>query len=94
MVDAYTGQVTFYVVDDEDPILRAWRSAFPDLFTPFSEMPDELADHLRYPEDLFRVQTDVYSKYRIDPGAVLPARWQRMVGRSSTGVVADFQHRQ
>jgi len=67
VVDAYTGQVTFYVVDDEDPILRAWRSAFPDLFTPFSEMPDELADHLRYPEDLFRVQTDVYSKYRIDP---------------------------
>lgn len=67
VVDAYTGQVTFYVVDDEDPILRAWRSAFPDLFTPFSEMPDELADHLRYPEDLFRIQTDVYSKYRIDP---------------------------
>jgi uncharacterized membrane protein (UPF0182 family) len=66
-VDAYTGEVTFYIVDDEDPILRAWRSAFPDLFTPFSEMPDELAEHLRYPEDLFRIQTDVYSKYRIDP---------------------------
>jgi uncharacterized membrane protein (UPF0182 family) len=67
VVDAYTGDVTFYVVDDEDPILRAWRSAFPDLFTPFSEMADELAQHLRYPEDLFRIQTDVYSKYRIDP---------------------------
>jgi uncharacterized membrane protein (UPF0182 family) len=67
VVDAYTGDVTFYVVDDEDPILRAWRSAFPDLFTPISEMADELAEHLRYPEDLFRIQTDVYSKYRIDP---------------------------
>ncbi len=66
VVDSYTGEVTFYVVDDQDPILRAWRGAFPDLFTPLSEMPEELQQHLRYPEDLFRIQTDVYSKYRID----------------------------
>ena len=65
VVDAYTGDVTFYVVDPEDPILAAWQSAFPDLFTPVSEMPDELKNHLRYPEDLFRVQTEVYSKYQI-----------------------------
>ena len=67
VVDAYDGTVTFYVMDDEDPILRAWRSAFPDLFTPFEEMPDTLRHHLRYPEDLFRVQTDVYSKYQLAP---------------------------
>ncbi len=67
VVDAYTGEVTFYVVDEEDPILRAWRSAFPDLFTPLAAMPAELKEHLRYPEDLFRVQTDVYSKYQIPP---------------------------
>ena len=67
VVDAYSGEVTFYVVDDQDPILSAWRGAFPDLFTPLSEMPEELQDNLRYPEDLFRIQTDVYSKYRIDP---------------------------
>jgi uncharacterized membrane protein (UPF0182 family) len=67
VVDAYTGVVTFYVVDEDDPILQAWRGAFPDLFTPLSEMPEELREHLRYPEDLFRIQTDVYSKYRIDP---------------------------
>ncbi len=42
-------------------------SVFPDLFTDFSEMPDELRSNLRYPEDLFRVQTDRYSKYRISP---------------------------
>jgi len=65
VVDAYTGEVTLYVVDDADPIIKAWQSAFPDLFTPFAEMPDELREHLRYPEDLFRVQTDRYSKYRI-----------------------------
>jgi len=67
VVDAYSGDVTFYVIDDQDPILRTWRSVFPDLFTPRDEMPEELREHLRYPEDLFRVQTDVYSKYRIDP---------------------------
>ena len=67
VVDAYTGEVTFYAVDDEDPILRAWRKAFPDLFTPREEMPAELQEHLRYPEDLFRVQTEMYSKYQIAP---------------------------
>ena len=66
-VDAYSGDVTFYVVDDADPILGAWRSAFPDLFTPGEEMPSELREHLRYPEDLFRVQTDLYSKYQLEP---------------------------
>ena len=67
VVDAYTGDVTFYVVDDEDPIVRAWQGAFPDLFTPFADMPSDLAEHLRYPEDLFRVQTEVYSKYQVEP---------------------------
>ena len=67
VVDAYTGDVTLYVVDPDDPIIQAWQSAFPDLFTSFDEMPDELREHLRYPEDLFRVQTDRYSKYRIAP---------------------------
>jgi uncharacterized membrane protein (UPF0182 family) len=59
VVDAYTGDVTFYVVDDTDPIVRAWQSAFHDLFTPIDKMPEELRQHLRYPEDLFRVQTEL-----------------------------------
>ncbi len=66
VVDAYDGSVTYYINDEEDPIVKAWASAFGDLFTPRSEMPTELRDHLRYPEDLFRVQTDVYSKYQLD----------------------------
>ncbi len=69
VVDAYTGDVTFYMVDDDDPILDVWSSAFPDLFTPGDEMPAELREHLRYPEDLFRVQTDLYSKYQVEPEA-------------------------
>jgi uncharacterized membrane protein (UPF0182 family) len=67
VVDAYDGTATFYVIDDEDPVISAWWSAFPDLFTPLDEMPMELREHLRYPEDMFRIQTDVYSKYRLEP---------------------------
>ncbi|MGB1820077.1 MAG: UPF0182 family protein [Ilumatobacteraceae bacterium] len=64
-VDAYTGDVKFYVLDGDDPIISAWQGAFPDMFTPVTEMPNELREHLRYPEDLFRVQTELYSKYQI-----------------------------
>ena len=66
-VDAYDGTVTNYVIDDDDPVIAAWQAAFPSLFTPLDEMPAGLREHLRYPEDLFRIQTDVYSKYRLDP---------------------------
>jgi hypothetical protein len=66
-VNAYTGEMSFYLMDTEDPIIRAWASAFPKLFTPKEEMPSGLRDHLRYPEDLFRVQTAAYSKYRLAP---------------------------
>ena len=67
VVDAYDGSVRFYVTDPDDPIVRAWESAFGDLFTPGEQMPAELREHLRYPEDLFRVQTDTYSKYQLEP---------------------------
>ncbi len=66
VVDAYDGDVSFYVMPVDDPIIEAWRSAFPSLFSDFSEMPDELKDHLRYPQDLFRVQTNMYSTYQIE----------------------------
>ncbi|HEU5301423.1 MAG TPA: UPF0182 family protein [Acidimicrobiia bacterium] len=64
-VDAYNGTVKFFVIDAKDPVIRAYQKAFPDLFSPFSEMPDELVAHLRYPEDLFKVQSDVFSKYHV-----------------------------
>jgi uncharacterized membrane protein (UPF0182 family) len=70
-VDAYDGTVKFYVYDDlanQDPIVKAYRRAFPKLFTDRSQMPAGLADHLRYPEDLFRVQTDRFADYHVtDP---------------------------
>ena len=69
VVDAYDGSITLYAMDEIDPVLAVWRSAFPDLFTPLSEMPAGLVDHLRYPEELFRVQTAAYSKYQLSPEA-------------------------
>ncbi len=66
VVDAYDGDVTFYVMPVDDPIIDAWRSAFPDLFTEFDEMPEELRDNLRYPQDLFRIQTNMWARYQVD----------------------------
>ena len=66
VVDAYTGDVSLYVVDDADPIIAAWRGAFPDLFVDASQVPDALWAHFRYPDDLFRVQTNMYGRYRFD----------------------------
>ena len=64
-VDAYQGTVKFYVIDPDDPIIQAYEKAFPDLFTPFDRMPPALRKHLRYPEDLFKLQSNVFSKYHV-----------------------------
>ena len=66
VVDAYDGTTTFYVIDPEDPIIQAWRKIFPGLFQDFDQMPADLKGHLRYPEDLFRVQTSMWARYFID----------------------------
>ena len=65
VVDAYTGEVTLYAFDETDPVLTAWRKAFPDLFVAKSEIPEGLSSHLRYPEDLFSIQTWIYASYHI-----------------------------
>jgi uncharacterized membrane protein (UPF0182 family) len=65
VVDAYDGSVSLYAYDEQDPLLRAWRKAFPSLFQPRSQISTELNEHLRYPEDLFSVQADRYKSYHI-----------------------------
>lgn len=64
VVDAYDGTINLYVVDSTDPIVLAWSSAFPGLFTAADQIPDSLRMHFRYPEDLFRVQTNLYGRYQ------------------------------
>ncbi len=65
VVDMYDGTVLFYVMDPEDPILAAYRRAFPGVFRDLDQMPADLKEHLRYPEDLFSVQADQYRVFHM-----------------------------
>ena len=65
-VDAFTGEVIFYALDQQDPLINAYQRAFEGLFKPIDEMPASLIEHVRYPEDLFRVQTELWGKYHVD----------------------------
>src|SRR4029078_1735158 len=67
-MDAYDGTMHFYVVDETDPLIRAWEGVFPKLFEPLSAMPADLVGHLRVPEELFNIQTRMYGQYHVqDP---------------------------
>jgi uncharacterized membrane protein (UPF0182 family) len=65
VVDAYNGSVTFYVFAPDDPIIRAWRRMMPGMFRDRAEMPADLARHVRYPEDLFTAQAEMYGTYHM-----------------------------
>jgi len=64
-VDAYDGTTTLYAFDEKDAVLKTWMKAFPKVYKPASEISTELRAHLRYPEDLFKVQRDVLSRYHV-----------------------------
>ncbi|MGM0420515.1 MAG: UPF0182 family protein [Bacillota bacterium] len=66
VVDAYTGDVDFYIVEEDDPIANTYAKIFPGLFKPIEEMPDNLRSHIRYPKDLFSLQARVYSEYHME----------------------------
>ena len=65
-VDAYDGTVTLYAQDEQDPVLKAWMKVFPGTVKPKSDISPELAAHLRYPEDLFKVQRALLAKYHVN----------------------------
>lgn len=65
-VDAYDGTVTLYAWDEDDPMLKAWRAAFPGTVEDKSEIPEALLDHMRYPEDMFKVQRYQLASYHVD----------------------------
>lgn len=68
-VDAYTGEVTLYAWDAEDPVLQTWAKVFDNTLTPVSEISSDLMSHIRYPEDLFKVQRTLLGQYHVsDPG--------------------------
>ncbi|MGY0069655.1 UPF0182 family membrane protein [Streptomyces sp. QTS137] len=64
-VDAYSGKVELYQWDTQDPVLKTWMKAFPDTVDPKSEISDDLMSHLRYPQDLFKVQRELLTRYHV-----------------------------
>ncbi len=66
IIDAYNGDVNYYVVDEQDPIANTFKKIYPQLFKDGSEMPDELKQHMRYPSELFETQAKVYSRYHMN----------------------------
>ena len=64
-VDAYDGTMKFYASDPSDPVLQAWSGIFPGVFRPLAEMPAGLKAHLRYPQDLFNIQSEIYRIYHM-----------------------------
>ncbi len=66
IIDAYNGDVCFYMVDEKDPLVRTYLNIFPDLFKPFNEMPADLKKHIRYPKDLFEIQVGTYRTYHME----------------------------
>ncbi|MFJ4416086.1 UPF0182 family protein [Streptomyces sp. NPDC088925] len=65
-VDAYTGEVKLYQWDTEDPVLKTWMKAFPHTVEPRSAISPQLMEHLRYPQDLFKVQRELLTRYHVD----------------------------
>jgi uncharacterized protein len=79
VVDAYNGQVDFYLADESDPIINSWNQVFPQLFKPLSAMPEDLRRHIRYPEDLFSIQSERLLTYHMQDPQVFYNRedqWQ------------------
>ncbi len=65
VINAYSGKTTFYDADRNDPILQAYEAAFPHMFTPLSKMSSGLQAHLRYPPDMFSIQSAIYGRYHL-----------------------------
>jgi len=79
VVNAYDGEVSFYIADAQDPIIHTWKKVFPELFKSLEEMPASLRSHIRYPEDLFSIQSESLLTYHMTDAQVFYNRedqWQ------------------
>ena len=65
VIDAYNGDVSFYVIEEDEPIALTMQKIYPDLFKPYSEMPDGLKSHIRYPDEMLEIQAKIYSRYHM-----------------------------
>jgi uncharacterized membrane protein (UPF0182 family) len=95
VVDAYNGAVDFYLMDAAEPVAATWGRIFPGLFKPFAVMPKDLQAHIRYPEDLFLIQAQLYQAYHMESAEVFYNRedlWQfpRQPGGGGTALMAPY----
>jgi len=96
VVDAYNGKVNFYITDPSDPIIRTWDKIFPRLFKPLTAMPLDLRRHIRYPEDLFSIQSERLLNYHMEDTQVFYNRedqWQipkEIYGKKSQAVAPYY----
>ncbi len=70
VIDAYDGRMTFYIADEDDPIIKTYAKIFKDSFLPLEQMDEDLRAHIRYPEDLFIYQTSLYTVYHMDEAQI------------------------
>jgi uncharacterized membrane protein (UPF0182 family) len=85
VVDAYHGDVRLYIADERDPVIQTYARIFPEILRPLAEMPAGLREHLRYPEDIFKLQTAVYSTYHMDQPQVFYNKEDQWTVASVTG---------
>jgi uncharacterized membrane protein (UPF0182 family) len=93
VVDAYHGTTTFYLADTADPLVATLSKIFPGMFTPLASMPESLRRHIRYPEDIFSVQTAMFATYHMNNPAVFynkEDQWE-VPAIESTGAAAPME---
>lgn len=92
-VDAYDGTMKFFVSDPDDPVLKAWSGVFPGLFRPMSEMSSGLKAHLRYPQDLFSIQSEIYRIYHMTDANTFYNKedsWDRNSSTDRKGIIEAY----
>ncbi|MGH7657390.1 MAG: UPF0182 family protein, partial [Gemmatimonadales bacterium] len=95
VIDAYHGSVTAYVSEPDDPLILTWQKVFPGILTPLNEMPADLRAHIRYPDDLYRVQASLYTTYHMDEPDEFYHRedqWQIPAVEEADGSVPFMRH--
>ena len=94
VIDAYNGSMKFYVADPTDPIIRTYEKIFPGMFMPLASMPQVLLAHIRYPQDLFSVQSQMFTTYHVTQPDVLYSKnnqWAIPTGTSLSAASGEMQ---
>jgi hypothetical protein len=95
VIDAYDGSLTAYVSAPQDPLIRTWARIFPGIFVPLDSMPADLRAHLRYPDELYRIQATLYATYHMDAPEDFYHRedqWQIPVVTEASASVPFMRH--